>query len=56
VKTGAKVTKAEKGDGKVKATIEGKDGKTETLEVDRVISAVGVVGNIEDLGLEGLGV
>jgi dihydrolipoamide dehydrogenase len=56
VKTGAKVTKAEKGSGKVKATIEGKDGKTETLEVDRVISAVGVVGNIENLGLEGLGV
>ncbi len=27
-------------------------GKTETLSVDRVISAVGIVGNTEDLGLE----
>ena len=29
---------------------------TQTLEVDRVISAVGVVGNIEGFGLEKLGV
>ena len=28
-------------------------GKTETLSLDRVISAVGIVGNTEDLGLEG---
>ncbi|WP_406870564.1 dihydrolipoyl dehydrogenase [Thioclava sp. 'Guangxiensis'] len=40
---------------KVIATLE-KDGKTETLEVDTVISAVGIVGNVEGLGLEGLGV
>ena len=31
-------------------------GETTTLEVDTVISAVGVVGNVEGLGLEGLGV
>lgn len=31
-------------------------GKTETLEVDTVISAVGIVGNVENLGLEALGV
>jgi len=31
-------------------------GKTETVEVDTVISAVGIVGNVEDLGLEALGV
>ncbi|MGL4236229.1 dihydrolipoyl dehydrogenase [Tabrizicola sp.] len=33
-----------------------KDGKTETMEFDTVISAVGIVGNVEDLGLEALGV
>jgi dihydrolipoamide dehydrogenase len=32
------------------------DGKTTTQEFDTVISAVGIVGNVEDLGLEGLGV
>src|SRR6266851_2937794 len=32
------------------------EGKPQTIEVDRVISAVGVVGNIENLGLEKLGV
>lgn len=31
-------------------------GKTETLEFDTVISAVGIVGNIEGLGLEELGI
>ncbi len=31
-------------------------GKAETIEVDTVISAVGIVGNVEDLGLEALGV
>ncbi len=32
------------------------DGKTETQEFDTVISAVGIVGNVENLGLEALGV
>jgi dihydrolipoamide dehydrogenase len=54
--TEAKVTKLDKGKNDVAATIELKGGKTETLKVDRVISAVGVVGNIEGLGLEELGV
>jgi dihydrolipoamide dehydrogenase len=54
--TGAKVTKLDKKSDSVTATIEdGKDG-TQTLTVERVISAVGVVGNIENLGLEKLGV
>ena len=52
---GAKVTKLEKGADSVTATIEA-GGKSETLTVDRVISAVGVQGNIEGLGLEALGV
>lgn len=51
IKAGVKVTKLEKGKGSVTATIE-KDGKAETLTVDRVIMAVGIVGNIENIGLE----
>jgi dihydrolipoamide dehydrogenase len=54
--TGAKVAKLEKKSDSVVATIDDGKGKTQTLEVDRVISAVGVVGNIENLGLEKLGV
>ena len=56
IHTEAKVTKLDKGKNDVTATLELKGGKTETLKVDRVISAVGVVGNIEGLGLEALGV
>ncbi|MFT4150487.1 MAG: dihydrolipoyl dehydrogenase [Paracoccaceae bacterium] len=33
-----------------------KDGKTDTQEFDTVISAVGIIGNVEGLGLEALGV
>jgi dihydrolipoamide dehydrogenase len=54
--TGAKVTKLDKKADSVTATIDAGNGKTEQLTVDRVISAVGVVGNIENLGLEKLGV
>lgn len=54
--TETKVTKLDKAANSVTATLEGKDGKSQTLTVDRVISAVGVVGNIEGLGLEALGV
>src|ERR1700694_3948851 len=50
-----KVTKLEKKSDSVVATID--DGKKpQTVEFERVISAVGVVGNIENLGLEKLGV
>jgi dihydrolipoamide dehydrogenase len=54
--TGAKVTKLDKKADAVTATIEDGKGGTQTLTVERVISAVGVVGNIENLGLEKLGV
>src|SRR6266446_13534 len=53
---GAKVTKLEKMPNAVTATIEDGKGGTQTLVVDRVISAVGVTGNIENLGLEKVGV
>lgn len=56
IHTEAKVTKVEKGSKSVKATVEMKGGKTEVIEADRLISAVGVQGNIENLGLEELGV
>jgi dihydrolipoamide dehydrogenase len=50
-----KVTKLDKKADSVVATID--DGKKpQTVEFERVISAVGVVGNIEGLGLEKLGV
>ena len=54
--TGAKVTKLDKKADSVTATIDDGKGGTQTLTVDRVIAAVGVVGNVENLGLEKLGV
>ncbi len=56
IMTGAKVTKLDKQANGVTATIDDGKGGTQTLGVDRVISAVGVVGNVEGLGLEKLGV
>jgi dihydrolipoamide dehydrogenase len=56
IMTGAKVTKLDKkGDG-VTAEIEDGKGQKSSLTVERVISAVGVVGNVENLDLEKLGV
>jgi len=54
--TGAKVTKLDKKADSVTATIDDGKGKTQSLTAERVISAVGVTGNIENLGLEKLGV
>ncbi len=55
IMTGAKVAKLTKGADSVTATIE-VGGKVETITVERVISAVGITGNVETLGLEGTGV
>ncbi len=55
IETGAKVSELKKGEGNVTATIE-QGGERSTITAERVISAVGVVGNIENLGLEALGV
>ena len=54
--TDTKVAKLEKKSDSVIATIDDGKGKPQTAEFERVISAVGVVGNIENLGLEKLGV
>ncbi|WP_029029548.1 dihydrolipoyl dehydrogenase [Salinarimonas rosea] len=53
--TSAKVAKVEKGSSSVTATIETDKG-SQQITADRLISAVGVVGNVEGLGLEALGV
>ncbi|KIZ47371.1 MULTISPECIES: dihydrolipoyl dehydrogenase [Rhodopseudomonas] len=56
IRTSTKVTKLDKKADSVVATIDDGKGKPEPVEFDRVISAVGVVGNIENLGLDKLGI
>jgi dihydrolipoamide dehydrogenase len=56
LKVGTTVEKLDKGADSVTATLKTKDGKTEILTVARVILAVGIVGNVENLGLEAAGV
>lgn len=53
--TSAKVTKVEKGKGKVVAHIEDAKGQ-QKIEAEKLISAVGVVGNADQQGLDKLGV
>src|ERR1700683_5485210 len=55
IHTGAAVKVLTKGKDNVAAHIETKD-KALDITVDRVISAVGIVGNVEGIGLEGTGV
>ncbi|MEL6365510.1 MAG: dihydrolipoyl dehydrogenase [Pseudomonadota bacterium] len=55
IHTEAGVEKLEVKGGVAKASIRMKDGKVETQEFDRVVLAVGIVGNTENLGLEKLG-
>ncbi|UIJ73741.1 dihydrolipoyl dehydrogenase [Aurantimonas sp. HBX-1] len=54
--TDAKVSKVTKGGEGVEVTVETKDGKSQTFSAERLISAVGVQGNTEGLGLEEAGV
>jgi dihydrolipoamide dehydrogenase len=54
--TQAKVTQLAKQADSVTASIDDGKGGTQQITAERVISAVGVVGNIEHLGLERLGV
>ena len=53
--TGAAVKGIKKGADSVTVTVEA-GGKSQEITVDRVISAVGIVGNVENIGLEGTGV
>jgi dihydrolipoamide dehydrogenase len=50
--TGARVQGVRKGADNVTAVIEA-GGKVQEITADRLISAVGIVGNVEDIGLEG---
>jgi dihydrolipoamide dehydrogenase len=52
LRTAATVKALKKGQDNVTATVESK-GKSEEITVDRVIMAVGIVGNVENIGLEG---
>lgn len=53
--TNAKVQKLDRGSNSVTAHIE-VDGKVQTVTAERVISAVGITGNVENIGLEEVGV
>ncbi|MBT6031168.1 MAG: dihydrolipoyl dehydrogenase [Kordiimonadaceae bacterium] len=52
IKLNASVTKLDKKKDSVVCTVEAKGGKAEQIEVDRVIIAIGIDGNVENIGLE----
>ncbi len=56
IRTSTTVERLEKGADAVSATLRTKDGKTETLHAERVVLAIGIVGNVENIGLEQAGV
>ena len=55
IQTGATVKDLKTAADGVTVTVEA-EGTSEEISVDRVIMAVGIVGNVEDIGLEGTGV
>jgi len=56
IQTGVNVAKVENGDAAVKVTIKGKDGAETTEEYSHVIVAIGIVPNVENIGLEDLNI
>jgi dihydrolipoamide dehydrogenase len=52
IHTGAKVSGLRAANGAVSAKLEPNGGKPRDLGVDRVVLAIGITGNVEDLGLE----
>jgi len=56
LKLGTTVTELKRGADNVTCTLKAKDGKTEDVTVDRVILAMGIVGNVENIGLEAAGI
>ena len=56
IRTKTTVTKLEKKNGEAHCTMKNADGNETTEAYDTVIMAVGIVGNTENLGLEGTGV
>ncbi len=53
IHTGASVTSLQKAAKNVTAVIDTGDGKTANLTVDRIILAVGITGNVENIGIDG---
>jgi dihydrolipoamide dehydrogenase len=53
IRTGAKVTGLAAANGTVTGRIEPNGGEPQDFQVDRVVLAVGITGNVENLGLEG---
>ena len=56
LRTATTVAMLEKSADGVTAILKSKDGKSETVSAERAILAVGIVGNVENLGLEAAGV
>src|SRR6266550_456681 len=56
LKTGTTVTELKRGTDNFTCILKDKAGKTEQVTVDRVILAMGIVGNVENLGLEAAGI
>ena len=56
LKLETQVTELKRGVDNVTCTLKAKDGKTEQVTVDRVILAMGIVGNVENIGLEQAGI
>ncbi len=54
--TGTTVEGLQKGENSVTATLKKADGSSEAITVERVILAIGITGNVENLGLEETGV
>jgi len=54
--TSASVTKLDKKKDTVVCTVEDNKGKAQSIEVDRVIIAIGITGNVENIGLEENGI
>jgi len=54
--TSSSVTKLDKKKDSVVCTVEGPKGKTDSIEVEKVILAVGITGNVENIGLEKVGI
>ncbi len=56
LKVATRVTQLDVGDDAVVCTLEDKQGQQQQLQVERVILAAGIQANIEDIGLESVGV
>jgi dihydrolipoamide dehydrogenase len=56
IHTGAKVEELKPGKNGVGVSLKLGDGKSQSLNVERVILAIGITGNVENLGLEEVGV